>query len=316
VSNHGDLNDHLQRAFRKRESEPTADADANLPARSVDASEIVEVPAPNEQYAMSEVAHEKMGVISRLKARNAESAHELQKARLTYETEMGLLRHKADAAIRESRAFWDARSVEVAETIKTYVQSTVRVLEIDRLDSRNEDLQRAYESASTALQKAKSSSLPEVMKDRLIHDILTNFEQTVERIQNDTTVARYDLDQSSCLYGVLSGLASILWHLPTLLRRNSVSTARSNSADCSSDGPDWFVRIFCAALVAGGFVVLIHVLQLITATIRTVQREHLFGGLRGFSATILIAVGSVILAAVCIRTCVSVFGSVASGAVE
>ena len=34
----------------------------------------------------------------------------------------------------------------------------------DRLDSRNADLQRAYESASTALEKAKSSNIPEVMK--------------------------------------------------------------------------------------------------------------------------------------------------------
>ena len=196
MSRHDDLNTHLQRAFRKREPGSTekADADVNLPARSVDASEIIEVADANEHQTVSEVAHDKMGVISRLKARNAASAHELQKARLTYETEIELLRHKADAAMRESRAFWDAKSVEVAETIKTYVQSTVRALEIDRLGSRNEDLQRAYESASNALQKAKSSSLPEVMKDRLIQDILTNFEQTIERIQNDTIVARYDLD--------------------------------------------------------------------------------------------------------------------------
>ena len=196
MSGHDDLNAHLQRAFRKREPGSTekADTDVNLPARSVDASEIIEVADANEHQTVSEVAHDKMGVISRLKARNAASAHELQKARLTYETEIELLRHKADAAMRESRAFWDAKSVEVAETIKTYVQSTVRALEIDRLGSRNEDLQRAYESASNALQKAKSSSLPEVMKDRLIQDILTNFEQTIERIQNDTIVARYDLD--------------------------------------------------------------------------------------------------------------------------
>ena len=196
MSRHDDLNAHLQRAFRKREPGSTekADTDVNLPARSVDASEIIEVADANEHQTVSEVAHDKMGVISRLKARNAASAHELQKARLTYETEIELLRHKADAAMRESRAFWDAKSVEVAETIKTYVQSTVRALEIDRLGSRNEDLQRAYESASNALQKAKSSSLPEVMKDRLIQDILTNFEQTIERIQNDTIVARYDLD--------------------------------------------------------------------------------------------------------------------------
>lgn len=192
MSNQDDLNDHLERAFRRREAEP--EAEVNLPARSVEAAEIVDPAVPSEQQAMSEVAHEKMGLISRLKARNAESAHELEKARMTYETEIGLLRHKADAALRESRAFWDAKSVEVAETIKTYVQSTVRALEITRLDSRNDDLQRTYESASAALQKAQSSSLPEVMKDRLIQDILTNFERTVDRIQNDTIVARYDLD--------------------------------------------------------------------------------------------------------------------------
>lgn len=194
MPNQDDLNEHLQQAFARRDSEAQQESSANLPARTVEATEVVETPAVGEQNVSAEVAHEKMGLISRLKARNAESAHELEKARLTYETEIGLLRHKADAAMRESRAFWDAKSVEVAESIKTYVQSTVRALEIDRLDSRNDDLQRAYESAATALQKAKGSSLPEVMKDRLIQDILTNFERTVERIQNDTIVARYDLD--------------------------------------------------------------------------------------------------------------------------
>ena len=84
--------------------------------------------------------------------------------------------------------------MEVAESIKTYVQSTIRALEFNRLDSRNDDLQRAYESAAVALDKAKSSSLPEIMKDRLIQDILGNFERTLERIKEDTIVSKYDLD--------------------------------------------------------------------------------------------------------------------------
>ncbi len=179
-----DLNNHLERAFKKR-SQP--ESDETLPVKA-------ELIAEPEAQSDESIKQEKMGLISRLKQKNAESAHELQKARTVYETEMQLIRHKADAAIRESRAFWDAKSVEVAESIKTYVQSTIRALEIDRLDSRNADLQRAYESASTALEKAKASSIPEVMKDRLIQDILTNFEQTLERIQNDTIVAQYDLD--------------------------------------------------------------------------------------------------------------------------
>lgn len=180
-----DLNSHLERAFQKRDDE-----NRTLPIKA----EVVEVtPAPTGEIA-EQYTEEKMGVISRLKLRNAESAHELQKAKTTYETEIELIRHKADAAIRESKAFWDAKSVEVAESIKTYVQSTVRALEINRLDSRNDDLQRAYESAAVALDKAKTSSIPEVMKDRLIQDILSNFERTLERIKEDTIVSKYDLD--------------------------------------------------------------------------------------------------------------------------
>lgn len=180
-----DLNDHLKRAFRKR-----AEAAETLPVVRAEADVFTE---PNAADA-AEISEDKMGMISRLKRRNAESAHELQKARVTYETEIALIQHKAEAAIRESKAFWDAKSVEVAESIKTYVQSTIRALEIDRLDSRNADLQRAYESAATALDKAKSSTLPEVMKDRLIQDILGNFENTLERIQQDTIVSKYDLE--------------------------------------------------------------------------------------------------------------------------
>ncbi|MEZ6059620.1 MAG: hypothetical protein R3C19_04590 [Planctomycetaceae bacterium] len=182
-----DLNDHLERAFRKRDRPAE-----NLPVRVEAKAELI---APDDEPSSEEeIEHDKMGMISRLRLRNAESAHELQKARTVYDTEMSLIRHKADAAIRESKAFWDAKSVEVAESIKTYVQSTIRALEIDRLDSRNADLQRAYESASAALEKAKSSAIPEVMKDRLIQDILNNFETTVERIKNDTIVSKYDLD--------------------------------------------------------------------------------------------------------------------------
>ncbi len=180
-----DLNDHLKRAFRKRE-----EAAETLPVVRAE----VEIIAESDRDDPQEISAEKMGIISRLKRRHAESAHELQKTRVTYETDIRLIQHKAEAAIRESKAFWDAKSVEVAESIKTYVQSTIRALEIDRLDSRNADLQRAYESAATALDKAKTSSLPEVRKDRLIQDILANFEKMLARIQQDTIVSKYDLE--------------------------------------------------------------------------------------------------------------------------
>ena len=190
-----DLNSHLERAFRQRErNNAPADEPPEQTHEIIRATPVNTELSTGPEETAEVVQEEKMGLISRLRLRNAESAHELQKARTTYETEIELIRHKADAAIRESRAFWDAKSVEVAETIKTYVQSTVRALEIDRLDSRNADLQRAYQSASEALENARASSLPEVMKDRLIQDILNNFENTLQRIQEDTIVSRYDLD--------------------------------------------------------------------------------------------------------------------------
>lgn len=191
-----DLNDRLTREFARREKKTkqvSVQSNAELMIR--DSGE----PAPasgtsTSTPSASDVERDQMGMINRLRLRNAESAHQLERARLAYRTEMQLITHQSDAAIRESRAFWDAKSVEVAETIKTYVQATVRALEIDRLDSRNADIQRAYEVAATALENARTAKLPEVLKDRLIQDVLDNFERTLSRIQNDTIVSKYDLD--------------------------------------------------------------------------------------------------------------------------
>lgn len=189
-----DLNNRLMKEFSRREKK--AEPVNVRPATELITGSPNEATAPRQSAAPSaaDVERDQMGMINRLRLRNAESAHQLERARLAYRTEMQLFTHQSEAAIRESRAFWDAKSVEVAETIKTYVQATVRALEIDRLDSRNSDMQRAYEVASSALEKARTSRLPEVMKDRLIKDILDNFERTLSRIQNDTIVSKYDLD--------------------------------------------------------------------------------------------------------------------------
>ena len=191
-----DLNDRLTREFARREKK-TEQVTVRPKTELItsDAERQVSSSMPSTQApSAAEVEREQMGLINRLRLRNAESAHQLERARLAYRTDMQLITHQSDAAIRESRAFWDAKSVEVAETIKTYVQATVRALEIDRLDSRNADIQRAYEVAAAALEKARTAKLPEVLKDRLMKDVLDNFERTLFRIQNDTIVSKYDLD--------------------------------------------------------------------------------------------------------------------------
>jgi len=191
-----DLNDRLTREFARREKKSEqvlVRPKTELITSDAERSESSSMPA-TQAPRVAEVERDQMGLINRLRLRNAESAHQLERARLAYRTDMQLITHQSDAAIRESRAFWDAKSVEVAETIKTYVQATVRALEIDRLDSRNADIQRAYEVAASALEKARTAKLPEVLKDRLMKDVLDNFEKTLSRIQNDTIVSKYDLD--------------------------------------------------------------------------------------------------------------------------
>ncbi len=191
-----DLNDRLTREFARRDKKTKpVSVQANAELITQDSKESVSTTGSKTQApSAADVERDQMGMINRLRLRNAESAHQLERARLAYRTDMQLITHQSDAAIRESRAFWDAKSVEVAETIKTYVQATVRALEIDRLDSRNADIQRAYEVAASALEKARSAKLPEVLKDRLMQDVLDNFERTLSRIQNDTIVSKYDLD--------------------------------------------------------------------------------------------------------------------------
>ena len=103
---------------------------------------------------------------------------------------------------------------------------------------------------------------------------------------------------------------------PDPSQQKPASSANHYSAEDHTDSPDWFLRILGVILVVGGFVVLIHMLQLVTAMVRTAQREHLFGGFKGFAATILIAAGGVILATVFLRGCVALFGAIVAGAIE
>ncbi len=95
--------------------------------------------------------------------------------------------------MRESKAFWDAKSVEVAEKIKTYVQSNIRELEIERLTSRNDAIEEAYNRANDKMQEVIKKDLPDNLKVKLIAQLVDNLEDTVERIRNDVIAEKYNL---------------------------------------------------------------------------------------------------------------------------
>lgn len=136
----------------------------------------------------------KTNVINNFKIQREKGRRELEAAKIVFDTQLNKLEHRAEAAERESKAYWDAKSVEVAETIKNYVQSTIRVLENERLDSRNEAVIQAFEKTDKKLNQIVSSSMSETFKMKLIKEIKENLDTTVERIQNEAIAGKYDLD--------------------------------------------------------------------------------------------------------------------------
>src|SRR5262249_32653100 len=96
----------------------------------------------NGQIALQPVlvTASKPGFIARLRHRGLRAENEIKAIRIVYQTEIEKLRHQAAAAVRESKAFWDAKSVEISETIKTYVQATLRALEVERSDTQGKTI--------------------------------------------------------------------------------------------------------------------------------------------------------------------------------
>ena len=139
------------------------------------------------------VRKDKQGLLDRWEMRREQSKQELEKARTIFSTQLNLIKHQAAAAERESESFWNAKSAEVAETIKSYVQATMRSLDNARMDSRNNALMEAYERAQQSLDKAFAMKLPDKLKGDLIARINAQLEQTVQRIADDALAESYGL---------------------------------------------------------------------------------------------------------------------------
>ena len=118
---------------------------------------------------------------------------ELEAMRIIYDTQLTKLTHQAEAATRESKAFWDAKSVEIAETIKTYVQSAIRSLENDRLVSRNEAITEAYTRTDEQIRTVFDGTLSDQLKSQLIHNMMLNLKGTVDRLMSDAIAEKYAL---------------------------------------------------------------------------------------------------------------------------
>ncbi|MEK7433245.1 MAG: hypothetical protein AABZ74_08955 [Cyanobacteriota bacterium] len=136
---------------------------------------------------------EKGGLINKIRLRNIEKKYYLEEKKLILDCSIETIKHKVEATQRESEAYWNAKSVEVAETIKTYVQSTIRFLENERLTSKNQAIIDAYERTNDELEKRVASNMSEFLKEQLIEELLRNLKNTVERLRNDAIACKYNL---------------------------------------------------------------------------------------------------------------------------
>ncbi len=138
---------------------------------------------------------ENLSIFNKFKANQLKNKTELEAARIMFNTRLEQLKHRADASERESKAFWDAKSVEISESIKTYVQKSLRNLEIERLDNSNEAIKKATEMANQKLLEViENEDLVDALRDKLIRQIMENLDNAMKNIQENSIASKYDLN--------------------------------------------------------------------------------------------------------------------------
>lgn len=133
------------------------------------------------------------GFLAQLRFSSLRSRRDLEAADVALSAEIELLRHRAEAASRESKAYWDAKSVEIATTIKSYVQARLRMLEIERFADKTSALEHAYELFWSKIETIQDKALPEDVKSQLIDSVHRSFSDLLNRLQDDTIAGRFDL---------------------------------------------------------------------------------------------------------------------------
>lgn len=134
------------------------------------------------------------GLLGRWRLGKAESDAQVRKLKVVRDAEVEELERQAEAARRESEAFWRAKSVQMAETIKTYAQNKLNEMEAERADNRSvrtiEACRRATERVESILRDA---SLPEMLKETAITAVQKELEALLESIRTDSLARRHGL---------------------------------------------------------------------------------------------------------------------------
>ncbi len=142
---------------------------------------------------IKEEEHKQLGLLEKMKVNRLKSKKQLEAQELIFDTQIKTLKHEAEATERQSKAYWDTKSVDYAEGLKTYSQQNMQLLEKARQENKSNAIIEAYTNAHTKMQEILQMALPESIKQELITKIIDVRNNTVERIEYDVLSSKYEL---------------------------------------------------------------------------------------------------------------------------
>lgn len=142
---------------------------------------------------LNEEENKSLGLVNKLKANSLRSKKQLEAQEVVFNTQIEKLKHQAEATERQSKAYWDAKSVDFTEGLKTYAQQNMQLLENSRLENKSKAIQDAYLIAHEKMNEIIEGILPDSMKEELVMKIIEARDKTVVRIEEDTIAKQYEL---------------------------------------------------------------------------------------------------------------------------
>jgi len=155
--------------------------------------EFEEVGDLKSTIAINEDDGKKLSVVNKLKANRLKNEAQLKVQGVIFDSQITKLKHQAEAVERQSKAYWDAKSVDFSEGLKTYAQQNMLLLENARLDNKSKAVLDAYLIAQHKMDEVLSSNLPDSVQIQVLDEIEEVRDQTLERIKNDLLANKYDL---------------------------------------------------------------------------------------------------------------------------
>jgi hypothetical protein len=134
-----------------------------------------------------------LGFMDRLESNRLKSKKKLAAQSVIFDAQIEKLKHQADATKRQSKAYWDAKSVDFSEGLKTYAQQSMQLLEVARQENKSNSIVAVYEKAHQQMESILKKELPNSVKKDLIEKIVDVRDATVKRIEQDVLANKYDL---------------------------------------------------------------------------------------------------------------------------